>query len=130
MGWETHLFRTLEVLMGSGYVVGLEFILSLVLAPQFYFRRHCTSSLKVCVCRGEVEGLSVLASCFQELAYQHFHFLCHRNWFRHGQRSQDDPVSQFRHGQRNQDDQVRLNLVGFGIIFGREIGFLSAGTNV
>jgi len=28
MGWETLLFRTLEVLVGSGYVMDLNFILS------------------------------------------------------------------------------------------------------
>lgn len=28
MGWETHLFRTLEALVGSGYVTDLDFILS------------------------------------------------------------------------------------------------------
>lgn len=60
--------------------------------------------------------MSVLASCFQELANQHFYFLRHRDWFRHGQRSQDD--------------SVRLNLVGFGIIIGREIGFLSVVTKL
>ena len=54
MGWETHLFRMLEVLLGNGYVVGLEFILSLVSALRFYFRRHLMSSL--------VWGRSVLAS--------------------------------------------------------------------
>lgn len=51
----------------------------------------------------------MLASCSHELADQQFYFLSHRNWFRHDQRSQDDPV--------------RLSLVGFGITLGGRLAF-------